>query len=109
MTPARVEAHLINWAAYMRHGGGVRGYASAVPGMMVGGNIASYEDLCDSCDKAAARITDASIADLDGIEQAAINHYHLAAVWRFHRELVEIVYDRAIEALAQSLERKGMV
>jgi hypothetical protein len=109
MSPADVERQLVNWASWMRSGGGVRGYPRSVPGVMVGGNIASWEDLCDSCDKAAARATDASIQDLPGIEQAAITHYHLASVWRFNRETVEIVYDRAVIELGESLTRKGMV
>ena len=109
MTHADVERLLVNWAEWMRTGGGVRGYPRSVPGVMVGGNIASWEDLCDSCDKAAARSTDASVGDLPALERAAVMHYHLAVVWRFNREAVEIVYDRALVTLGESLTRKGVV
>ena len=109
MTPADVERNLVNWATWMRTGGGVRGYARSVPGLMVGGNIASWEDLCETCDKVAARATDSAVADLPGVEQAAVSHIHLAAVWRFNREPLEVVYVRALETLGESLTRKGMV
>jgi hypothetical protein len=109
MTPLDVERHLRNWSEWMRSGGGVRGYPRSVPGIMVGGNIASWEDLCDSCDKVAARSTDAAVADLPGVEQAAVSHIHLAAVWRFNREPLSTVYERALISLGESLTRKGMV
>ena len=108
MTPYRVEAHLANWADWMRSGTGVRGYASHTPGIVSGG-LHSFEDLADQCDKHAARVTDASIQDLPGIEQAAVSHYHLAAVWRFNRETAEIVYDRAVDELTVVLSAKGLV
>jgi len=108
MTPSDVERHLLNWSAWMRSGTGVRGYANHTPGIVSGG-LHSFEDLADQCDKHAARVTDASIQDLPGIEQAAVSHYHLAAVWRFNRETAEIVYDRAIEELTIVLSAKGLV
>lgn len=108
MTPADVERHLANWSSWMRTGGGVRGYAHQTPGILTG-NLNSWEDLCETCDKAAARATDASIEDLPNLERVAIHHYHLAAVWRFNRETVEIVYDRAVDALSYTLSAKGLV
>lgn len=48
MTPSDVERHLGNWASWMRSGTGVKGYPRSVPGLMVGGNIASWEDLIES-------------------------------------------------------------
>lgn len=108
MTPADVERHLANWSTWMRAGSGVRGYAHQTPGILTG-NLNSWEDLCETCDKQAARATDASIQDLPGAEQAAVSHIHLAAVWRWRREPLEIVYGRALISLGESLTRKGMV
>lgn len=92
----------------MRTGSGVRGYAHQTPGILTG-NLSSWEDLCETCDKQAARATDASVADLPGAEQAAVSHVHLAAVWRMRREPLTVVYERALISLGESLTRKGMV
>jgi hypothetical protein len=40
---------------------------------------------------------------------AAVSHIHLAAVWRFNREPLSTVYERALISLGESLARKGMV
>lgn len=109
MTPADVERHLKNWSEWMRSGGGVRGYPRSVPGVMVGGNIASWEDLIESCDKAAARATDASIADLIPPQQMAINHKHLGSYWRPLAIPLDTFYALALTELGESLTRKGMV
>ena len=109
MTHADVERLLVNWAEWMRTGGGVRGYPRSVPGVMVGGNIASWEDLCDSCDKAAARATDASIADMVPPLQMAVHHVHLASHWRPMPIPVEQYYANALAELAELLSAKGLV
>lgn len=109
MTPLDVERHLRNWSEWMRTGSGVRGYPDRVAGLMVGGNVASWEDLCDSCDKVAARATDASIADLIPPQQMAINHIHLGAYWRPLAVPLDTFYACALEELGDILTRKGMV
>lgn len=107
MSPERVEEYLEIWADYMRIGSGCRGYPQAVPGLLTG-NLSSWEDLQDQVNKVSARAVDAAIADLEGIEQAAINHQFLAAVWRWNGQF-ERVYPQAVEKVGESLVRKGMV
>lgn len=109
MSKTRVESHLSNWAAWMRSGTGARGYPGRVPGMMVGGNIASWEDLCDTCDKSAARITDASIADLLPEHQQAINHIWMATYFPPRRLTVAQYYSAAVIDLGEMLDEKGLV
>lgn len=110
MTPSDVERHLGNWASWMRSGTGVKGYPRSVPGLMVGGNIASWEDLIESCDREAARITDACIADLIPPQQMAINHIHLAVnYWPLPAVPLDILYACALEELGEILSGKGLV
>jgi len=93
----------------MRTGTGVRGYPDRVSGLMVGGNVASWEDLCDACDKVAARITDAAIADLIPPHRMAINHIWMGTWFRPMPLLVTQYYSAAVIDLGESLDDKGLV
>jgi hypothetical protein len=94
-----VERLLRNWASFMhgtadvtpqgcprRASGGLQSYTS-----LDLDNVAAYENL----DTVLAEKTDAVIASLTPVEQSAIHHKYLHAVYRFQRETLEAVLGRA--------------
>lgn len=105
-----VERMLRLWVSYM-HGpsgavprgcpkqasGGLRNFTS-----LDLENIAAYENL----DRTLAQKTDAVIASLTPIEQCAIHHHYLHAVYRF-RDL-ESVLERARQKIEIGLRRRDV-
>lgn len=107
VSDARLEWHLLGWAEWMEHGGGVRGFPSRSAGFVAGGNSTSFDDMIETADIAAARAVDAIIDGLAPIEQVAIHHAYLAAVWRSSRVNLAAVLGRAKGKIAAGLRARG--
>jgi hypothetical protein len=93
----RVEDLLRNWVTFMHGEAKPAGYPKRACGGVTNytsldlENVAAYENL----DRELAEKTDAVIAGLTPVEQCAVHHRYLRAVYRFHRESLEDVLDRA--------------
>lgn len=91
-----VERLLKSWVRYMHANEGPDGYPKEACGGLTNytsldlDNIAAFENL----DRVLAEKTDAVIASLSPVEQCAIHHAYLHAVYRF-REPLEAILDRA--------------
>jgi hypothetical protein len=62
----------------------------------------------ESLEYALAPKVNASIEDLETVEQMAVYHYHLAAVFRFNRADIGEIYDRARRKLVWIMPRHGI-
>lgn len=102
-----LDCNLDNWARYMQ--GMCK--PDALPDHACGIGVSSatsFDDLMDACNLRLAKITEAVICDLPTIEQCAIHHQYLAAVWRFQRaELPKLLTD-AKAKIARGLLRRGV-
>lgn len=102
-----LEGLILNWQRYM-HG---MCKPDALPDHANGMGVSSttsFDDMLDACDLRLALTTDAVICDLPTIEQCAIHHQYLAAVWRFQRaELPKLLTD-AKAKIARGLLRRGV-
>ena len=68
------------------HGGFIAdGFPDTAAGCVGGGYSASFEDMCESADAAAAEAVGALVESLSPIRCAAIHHCYLSAVYRFPR------------------------
>lgn len=92
-----VERMLRNWVRYMHADEGPEGCPSQACGGLTNytsldlDNVAAFENL----DRVLAEKTDAVIAGLSSVEQCAIHHAYLHAVYRFNREPLDVVLQRA--------------
>lgn len=92
-----VERLLRKWVTFMHGEAKPAGYPTKASGGVTGytsldlDNVAAYENL----DRVLAEKTDAVINGLTPIEQCAIHHRYLQAVYRFQRETFDVVLDRA--------------
>lgn len=117
ITPIRpaqkaVERLLRNWVSYMHGHGGEK--PSGCPKGASGGitnytsldldNVAAYENL----DRTLAEKTDAVIASLTPVEQSAIHHQYLHAVYRFQRETLDMVLTRAKQKIEIGLRKRDV-
>ena len=105
---AAVDWALDEWARYMRHDASKLGFRSAVPVIGIS-HSSDFDALADAADRESVKATDAVIRGLAHIEQLAIQHVHIAAVFRFKREPVEDIYGRARIGVEAGLRRKGML
>lgn len=105
-----LEFQMENWQRYMsglckpdalpdHASGGAKGYTTY---------DADSENAWDGCCIAMALKTDAVICDLPTIEQCAIHHQYLSAVWRFQRAELPKLLLSAKEKIARGLLRKGI-
>lgn len=112
--PARQAVeHLLRtvWVPYM-HGSG--GKPRGCPNRASGGiqnytsmdldNVEAYERL----DKTIGEKIDAAIADLTPVEQCAVHHTYLHAVYRFQRDTLERVMDNALLKLEIGLRTRNV-
>lgn len=102
------------WVPYMHGHGGEK--PSGYPKQACGGvtnytsmdldNVAAYESL----DKGLAQKTDAVIASMTPVEQCAVHHTYLHAVYRFRRagDSLEVVLDRALSKLEIGLRKRNV-
>lgn len=106
-----IETYLLNWARWMRLGGKPIGVPKKASGPITGftSHWSSDTDAAyDHTDGVTAASTDAVINDLSLVEQCAINHAYLDAVYRFNREPFEEVIARAKDHVRAGLIRKGV-
>jgi hypothetical protein len=82
-------------------------YPDGACGCVGGGYSQSFEDMVEAADSRAAEAVNGAIDSLKPIEQCAILHVHLHAVFRF-REPLEAIYGRAREALRVALPSRGV-
>lgn len=107
---AAVERLLRNWVTFMHGEAKPAGYPRKACGGVTNytsldlDNVAAYENL----DRELAEKTDAVIAGLTPVEQCAIHHVYLRAVYRFHREQLESVLDRAKLKIEIGLRRRDV-
>lgn len=92
---AAVEYWLAQWADWMRQHSERLGYPQRALVCSSGGASEEFDALVERADMQAVIATDAAIRSLEAIEQAAVNHRWLAAVYRLG-EPVEVVYARAV-------------
>lgn len=105
-----LECNLDNWVRYMQGmckpdalpdhaSGGFEGYTTY---------DTDSEGAYEACNLSLALMTDAVICDLPTIEQCAIHHQYLAAVWRFQRAELPKLLGSAREKIQRGLIRKGV-
>lgn len=105
-----VERLLRNWVTYMYGESKPAGYPRKACGGVTNytsldlDNVAAYENL----DRELAEKTDAVIASLSPVEQCAIHHQYLHAVYRFQRETLDIVLGRARQKIEIGLRRRDV-
>lgn len=97
----RLEAHLINWARWMRKSSR-GGYTVS---MGVSGST-HFEDMTEEADRVSARIMDTLISDLPPAQTAAINHVYLGVVWRFPRNNLDALLATARESIESRMDEK---
>lgn len=91
-----VERELLNWAAWMRNSGEGLGAGGASSGFIAGGFTSSFDDMVAAMERRTAEVTDVVIAELPAIQQAAIHHAYLNAVFRFGPPDAPASYKQAI-------------
>jgi len=106
---ARLDELLGLWARWMRSSQPLRDlwYPDAACGCVGGGYSQSFEDMVEAADARTVEAVNGAIESLSPIEQGAIVHVHLYAVFRF-REPVEEVYARARQQLKIGLPMRGV-
>lgn len=106
----RLEWHLLNWRDYMRTGG-TRGLGAPTSacGFVGGGYNNDFDSMCLEADSVAAKIMDALILSLTPVQQAAVNHKYLRAVYRFPRGNLESEFLLACARLERGMAARGLV
>lgn len=105
----RVIELLNLWARSFDDGGQLRPlwYPDGAAGCVGGGNSQTWQDLWDAKERMQIEGVDGAVESLKPIEQCAVFHVHLYAVYRFTRS-VEHIYADALDALALALPRRGV-
>ena len=101
-----LELHLLNWATWMRHDIGVRGYPQKALGLATGGASEEFDHMLEDEEKRIARVTDTVINDLPPIQRCALHHCYLHAVFRFRDYTATL--DAARDGVRAGLKRKGI-
>lgn len=106
----RVDWHLENWAGWMHARDTHQDFPPKSPGLMGGGgeSVETFEIMCDSEDTKCAEIVDSIIDGLPIHERMALEHVHLAAVFRYKRMDMETVYLTARRHVAWTLRARGV-
>lgn len=68
----------------------------------------TFQIMCEEMELSKAPAVNAAIDDLDPIEQMAIHHKHLYAVFKFHRHDLEDIYQKGRDRLAVVLPQRGI-
>lgn len=97
------------WARWMRSGQPLRElwYPDSATGCVGGGYSHDFDTMLMDMDAHHAESVNAAIDGLRPVEQCAVYHRHLAAVYRF-RLPVEVVYDQARYELRIVLPQRGV-
>lgn len=106
--PERVEWHLQNWRDWMLAGSMVKSLPRKASGGMGRTFASSFDDMVEEADVRCAAIVDAIIDSLPILQQAAVSHFYLAAVWRFHRSSPDEQIDAAKDAIGRALASRGV-
>ena len=109
LSPDRLDDLLGLWVRFMRSGKDYRDlwYPEKACGCVGGGYSQTFEDMVEAVDNRVAEAVNAAIEGLAPVEQCAISHTHLHAVYRF-REPVTAIYQRARDRLAVVLPARGI-
>ncbi len=106
----RLAFHLENWRDWMRSMGMKElRLPSGAAGCVGGGYSNSFDEMCQAADRNAAEIMDAMIESLVPVQQAAIHHRYLRAVFRFPRGNYEQQLDAAFTKLRAGMSGRGLV
>lgn len=108
-TPERVEWHLQNWREWMQSGSEVESLPAKAHGGM-GRTFGSrdFDDMVEDEDVRCARVVDAIIGDLPPVQQAALAHLYLAAVFRFWRTDPHREAEAAKRSIGRELAGRGV-
>lgn len=111
VTDDRLDWHLENWAFWQRAPDNIsRGYPGAASSGIGVSRRSHLDSMIDAADARCARVVDSIVGELSPVQRAAVNHYHLDAVFRFPRVGMgaERAYARARETIAYHLTRRGI-
>lgn len=107
---AKVKEALAIWADWMQRGvGGDLGYGRTMGFESGGSAISSWEDFENCVEKNMAVNVQAIYEGLQQLQQLAIDHFHLHAVWRSNRVPIENAYASALLAMEVGLRRRGLL
>ena len=107
-TNEAVKYFLEIWKRYMQSSDDDLGYPPK-SSLFATGGIRSFEDLCESTDRAVGEIVKTIIEEMAPHHQAAIMHFNLHAVFRFTRFRAEDIYAEALLVLEIGLRKKGLL
>lgn len=105
----RLDELLNLWERLMRSNQPLRDlwYPDGACGCVGGGYSQTFDDMLEVADARCAEAVNGAIESLSPIEQMAVNHIHLRAVYRL-REPVHLVYQRARFTLRVALPARGV-
>lgn len=108
MTDERLDWHLANWADWMRRGGSAdQGMPDRSSGLKTGGGSLDFDEMAQASDALMAAAVNAVIEDLPLHEQCAIEHRYLRSVWRFPRNNLPELIERARRTLRRRIMALG--
>lgn len=100
----RLDELLDRWAVWIR-AGGMEEFEVRAAGFWASGS-SDFDSMVHAADSKESEVVNAAISDLEAIEQIAISHVHLHAVWRTNRRSMEEVYVDARANLSEGLRRR---
>lgn len=105
----RLDELLGIWARSFDNFGPLRAlwFPDGAAGCVGGGYSQTFEDMLDAKEAREVMAMDGAIDSLEPIQQCAIYHVHMHAVYRFARA-VEHIYAEAREALRIALPMRGV-
>lgn len=105
----RLDELLDLWASWMSSSQPLRDlwYPDGACGCVGGGYSQTFDDMVEAADRRAADAVNGAVESLPPIEQSAVTHVHLDAVYRFE-EPMEGVYLRARDTLRVALPYRGI-
>lgn len=105
----RLDELLYLWERWMRSNQAYRElwYPDGAAGCVGGGYSQTFEDMLEQVDARVVEAVNGAVESLSPIEQCAVLHVHLHAVFRF-REPMEDVYQRARGLLKAALPMRGV-
>lgn len=106
---SRLDELLALWTRWMASTQPYRDlwYPDSATGCVGGGYSQTFEDMVEASEARTVDAVNGAIESLSPIEQCAVLHVHLYAVFRF-RESLEEVYLRARQALKIGLPQRGI-
>jgi len=72
-------------------------------------SVSGWDDFARRVDKNMAINVMALYEDLSDTQQMAIDHFHLAAVWRPQRFSLEECYEQALAIIMKGLKRRALI